>query len=54
MKKTYQTPHAELTVFRPMEALAGAVIWDNLLGGQYDSQASTGATALSGDIAIKI
>lgn len=52
MKKTYQSPAADLAIFQPTESLA--VVWEDLQAGNYGSAADSAANPLSGDIMITI
>lgn len=52
MKKTYQMPEADLTVFRPTEAMA--IVWEDLNGGSFGNVSSDAAKESGGDIKINI
>lgn len=51
MKKTYHTPSAELTLFKPVEALAD-VLWSDLLENKPGD--NTAAEKESSDITITL
>ncbi|MBQ9838439.1 MAG: hypothetical protein IJO56_02930 [Oscillospiraceae bacterium] len=52
MKKTYQTPEADLKVFSQTESLA--IMWEDLNGGSFGNVSSDAAKESGGDIKINI
>ena len=52
MKKTYQTPDADLVVFKPAQDLA--ITWSDMNEGVTVNQPQAGAMASAGDIIVKL
>ena len=52
MKKTYQTPNADVCLFRPVCDLA--ITWTDLNNGTGGNQSQDGAVASKNDIIIKL
>ena len=52
MKKNYQTPNADMVVFKPVQDLA--VTWNDMNEGVTVNQPQAGAMASAGDIIVKL